>query len=164
MGQCDALISICKSISATAQEPALACRRDEYTDAALAVPVDEIPDTIEWTERYLETLKVRTLAEWASKKRAECVLKHATPGSKVQYAGAEYEVARVERGMVGIYDETPSRHVDFINPRNLTLAAESQREAAGTADEKPDGHAENAKDLAQPGRKAHLIQPTIYEN
>lgn len=88
MGQCDALISICKSISATAKEPALACRRDEYTDAALAVPADEIPDTIEWTERYLETLKVRTLV-----------------------------------GCRG--------------------ASESQREAAGTADEKPDGQAEN---------------------
>ena len=60
--------------------------------------------------------------EWASKKRAECVLKHAKPGTVVRYGGSEYRVARVERGMVGIYDEPPSLHVDFINPRNLTLA------------------------------------------
>lgn len=89
-------------------------------------------------------MKTTELREWASKKRAECVMKHATPGAKVQYGGAEYEVVRVERGMVGIYDEPPSRHVDFINPRNITLASESKREAAGTADDKPDGQAENS--------------------
>ena len=32
----------------------------------------------------------------------------------------------------------------------LVLAAESQRDAAGLADEKPDGQAENARDLAPP--------------
>jgi len=83
----------------------------------------------ESTEFEVKALKpdqpTEDLKDWASKMRAECVMKHATPGSKVQYAGAEYEVARVERGMVGIYDEPPSQHVDFINPRNLTLLGQN---------------------------------------
>lgn len=62
------------------------------------------------------------LKRWASKKRAECVLKHATPGTLVEYGKHLYEVAGVdERGMVVIYDEPPSKHVDMVNPRNLTI-------------------------------------------
>ena len=61
------------------------------------------------------------LKEWACKKRAELVMKHAVPGVMVQYGGRSYEVARTDRGMVGIYDEPPSEHIDFINPRNLTI-------------------------------------------
>lgn len=61
------------------------------------------------------------LKRWANDKRAETILELATPGTMVVYAGHSYEVVRVERGMVGIYDEPPSRHVDFINPRNLSL-------------------------------------------
>jgi hypothetical protein len=61
------------------------------------------------------------LENWACEKRADIVLKLAKPGVMVKYAGSLYEVARTERGMVGIYDEPPSKHVDFINPRNLTI-------------------------------------------
>ena len=61
------------------------------------------------------------LKSWASKKRAECVLKHATSVTMVKYAGSLYEVARIERGMVVIYDEPPSKHEYMINPRNLTI-------------------------------------------
>jgi hypothetical protein len=33
----------------------------EATEAAKKVPINQIPDAIQWTESYLETLKVRTL-------------------------------------------------------------------------------------------------------
>jgi len=61
------------------------------------------------------------LKEWAAKQRAECVLKHVKSGMEVIYGGQKYLVARIERGMVVIYDEPPSLHVDYINPRNITL-------------------------------------------
>jgi len=65
------------------------------------------------------------LLDWARRKRAECVLKAAQPGRKVKYGNAEYEVAHQRDfphgRMVGIFDEPPSRHVDYINPRNLTV-------------------------------------------
>lgn len=65
------------------------------------------------------------LREWASKKRAGLILKHATPGTMVRYAGADYEVAHQKQfphgRMVGIYDEPPGKHVDYINPRSLTI-------------------------------------------
>jgi len=60
-----------------------------------------------------------------SKLRAECVLKFATTGATVEYAGSRYEVAHQRQFphgvMIGIYDEPPSKHVDYINPRNLTV-------------------------------------------
>lgn len=61
------------------------------------------------------------LKRWGSQKRADLVLKYAINGSIVHYAGADYEVAGRERGMVMIYDEPPSKHTDLINPRNLTI-------------------------------------------
>lgn len=53
------------------------------------------------------------------------MLKAAQPGRLVKYGNAEYEVAHQRDfphgRMVGIFDEPPSRHVDYINPRNLTV-------------------------------------------
>ena len=60
MGQCDALIGICKAIAAT-PEPSQVDTVDAAGEAAMAVPVEQIDDAIKWTESYLETLKVRTL-------------------------------------------------------------------------------------------------------
>ena len=65
------------------------------------------------------------LKEWAREQIANLVLKRATPGSMVIYAGKEYEVAHQKEFphgvMVGIYDEPPGKHVDYVNPRNLTI-------------------------------------------
>lgn len=65
------------------------------------------------------------LQKWASKKRADLVLKYATPGTKVMYAGSEWEVAHQKRFphgmMIGIYDEPPSKHVDYLNPESVTI-------------------------------------------
>lgn len=42
----------------------------------------------------------------------------------------EYEVARIEKfphgNMVGIYDEPPSKHVDFWNASGLTLSRKAR--------------------------------------
>lgn len=65
--------------------------------------------------------KADSLKEWSAKQRAECVLKHVKSGMEVIYGGQKYLVARIERGMIVIYDEPPSLHVDYINPRNVTL-------------------------------------------
>lgn len=68
------------------------------------------------------------LKRWASEARAELVLKYARRGAIVRYAGSKYEVAHQKQFphgiMVGIYDEPPSRHVDYISPKNLTIPLE----------------------------------------
>jgi hypothetical protein len=73
----------------------------------------------------LSTLTPDELEAKVSKLRADCVLKFATPGAMVNYAGSLYEVAHQKEfphgTMVGIYDEPPGDHVDYINPRNLTV-------------------------------------------
>ena len=70
-------------------------------------------------------MTIDELKEWAFKNRAKCVLKFSTPGAMVKYGGTEYEVAHQKQFphgvMVGIYDEPPSNHIDYINPRNLTV-------------------------------------------
>ncbi len=52
----------------------------------------------------------------------------------------EYEVAEIRRFphgfMVGIYDEPPSKHVDFWNASSLTLSRTPNAEAVATASEK----------------------------
>jgi len=46
-------------------------------------------------------------------------------GSRVLYAGHTYEVAVVKPfphgNMIGIYDEPPSKHVDYIQPSNANV-------------------------------------------
>lgn len=46
-------------------------------------------------------------------------------GDKVYFAGAEYEIACFKLfphgWCIGIYDEPPGRHIDFLNPRGLSL-------------------------------------------
>lgn len=46
---------------------------------------------------------------------------HVTYGSGITH----YEIARIEQFphglLVGIYDEPPSKHIDFIKPENLKL-------------------------------------------
>lgn len=45
------------------------------------------------------------------------------PGDSVQFGGDIYEVAELKKfphgWMVGIYDEPPSRHIDYLNPKSL---------------------------------------------
>ena len=66
--------------------------------------------------------KLESLKSWAYRERARIVLAQAYPGLMVKYGGALYEVASIdERGMIGIYDEPPTKHVDFLNPRNVTI-------------------------------------------
>ena len=47
-------------------------------------------------------------------------------GDKVSYAGSVYEVAHIKMfgngPMVGIYDEPPSKHIDYLKPGSLKLA------------------------------------------
>jgi len=47
-------------------------------------------------------------------------------GDKVIYAGSVYEVAHIKMfgngPMVGIYDEPPSKHIDYLKPGSLKLA------------------------------------------
>lgn len=46
-------------------------------------------------------------------------------GDKVLFAGAIYEVAEVRKftfaWMIGIYDEPPSKHVDWLKPSSVEL-------------------------------------------
>lgn len=65
------------------------------------------------------------LKRWASQKRAEIIVKNAKPGMMVQYAGSMWECAGVKQfphgPMIGIYDEPPSKHVDYLNPQSITI-------------------------------------------
>ena len=81
-------------------------------------------------ENIANGIDTKHLIDWALKKKAECLLKHAKPGVFVKFGNSEYEVAGTERGMVKIYDEPPSQHTDLINPRNLTLAIMKQHDRA----------------------------------
>jgi len=65
------------------------------------------------------------------------------PGDLVKTSAASeavYEVACIKpfpHGlMVGIYDEPPSKHVDFWNPKNLVLHKAAKREATTKHDTK----------------------------
>ena len=48
------------------------------------------------------------------------------PGEQVFYAGSFYQIAEIKDfphgKMVGIYDEPPSKHIDYINPSSLAMA------------------------------------------
>lgn len=47
------------------------------------------------------------------------------PGDKVRYGGEVYEVAEMKKFahgmMVGIYDEPPSKHIDYLNIGSVAL-------------------------------------------
>jgi len=47
------------------------------------------------------------------------------PGRFVKYAGSNYQVAEVKRFghgyMIGIYDEPPSKHVDYLSPESVEI-------------------------------------------
>lgn len=91
--------------------------------------MDTHPYITEPPEEPIESKRALSdLKEWAGKKRAECVLKHVKSGMTVIYGGAEYLVARVENGMVVIYDEPPTLHVDYINPRNITIPLANEKD------------------------------------
>ena len=51
-------------------------------------------------------------------------------GDLVKYGPNSYEVAEIRMfphgPMVGIYDEPPSKHVDFLNPTSVSLAARAR--------------------------------------
>ena len=45
-------------------------------------------------------------------------------GNEIFYAGAFYEVAEIKDfphgKMIGIYDESPSKHIDYLNPSSVS--------------------------------------------
>lgn len=43
------------------------------------------------------------------------------PGDHVLYAGAAYEVADITPTHVGIYDEPPSKHIDYVKVSSVAL-------------------------------------------
>ena len=47
-------------------------------------------------------------------------------GSRVRYAGSTWVVAEIAQfphgPMIGIYDEPPSGHIDYLHPESVTLA------------------------------------------
>ncbi len=50
-------------------------------------------------------------------------------GDKVLYAGSEYEVADIDEFngfMVGIYDEPPSFHIDYIRKDSVKLVTKKE--------------------------------------
>ena len=53
-------------------------------------------------------------------------IKKLRKGSKLYYAGAVYEFATIKKfphgTMIGIYDEPPTMHVDYIQPSNIDNA------------------------------------------
>lgn len=55
-------------------------------------------------------------------------MKTIVPGAMVIYAGSKYEVAEVRKFphglMVGIYDEPPSKHIDWLNWGSVVLLDE----------------------------------------
>ncbi len=44
-------------------------------------------------------------------------------GDEIYFAGSFYEVAEIKKfphgEMIGIYDEPPSKHIDYLNPHNV---------------------------------------------
>lgn len=50
--------------------------------------------------------------------------KNLKPNQEVYYAGQFYEVAEIKEFphglMIGIYDEPPTKHIDYINPDNAS--------------------------------------------
>ena len=77
----------------------------------------------------MSNLTPEEFKKWASNKRADLVIKYAVPGAQVVYASSVYEVAHQKTFphgvMIGIYDEPPSKHVDYISPRSLRLSAKT---------------------------------------
>ena len=47
-------------------------------------------------------------------------------GDTIFFAGAFYEVAEIKTSilgdMVGIYDEPPTKHIDYLNPDSVRIA------------------------------------------
>ena len=52
-------------------------------------------------------------------------VKKLRKGSKIYYAGAVYEFATLKQFphgvMIGIYDEPPTKHVDYLQPQNVNI-------------------------------------------
>lgn len=46
-------------------------------------------------------------------------------GDKIRYANSDFEVAEVKDfphgKMIGIYDEPPSKHIDYLNPDSVSV-------------------------------------------
>lgn len=63
------------------------------------------------------------LHAWASKKVTEIKGRTIKAGDFVRYAGSKYEVAEVKQfphgPMIGIYDEPPSKHIDYLQPGSV---------------------------------------------
>jgi hypothetical protein len=66
-----------------------------------------------------------SLKAWASDKLAEVKGRAIKAGDKVKYAGSVWVVAHVKQfphgPMIGIYDQPPGKHVDYIKPGSVTL-------------------------------------------
>ncbi len=65
------------------------------------------------------------LHQWACETRAEPNVKNDAPGTIVRYAESDWEVAHVKQfphgPMIGIYDEPPGKHIDYLHPRSVTI-------------------------------------------
>lgn len=46
--------------------------------------------------------------------------------SYVVYAGNRYLVADISYGMIGIYDEPPTGHIDYLNIKNVKYIDENK--------------------------------------
>lgn len=86
---------------------------------------DTKPTAFNWFKCYEcdYDLNVSTIGLFhKSLKERRCIV----AGSKIIYAGAKYEVAEVRKlphgWVVGIYDEPPSKHVDWLNIGSVELA------------------------------------------
>lgn len=50
-------------------------------------------------------------------------IEKAVVGEEIYYAGAFYQIAEIKDfphgKMIGIFDEPPSRHIDYLQPENV---------------------------------------------
>jgi hypothetical protein len=54
-------------------------------------------------------------------------LEKVSPGDRVYFSGRFYEVAEIKEfphgPMIGIYDEYPSKHIDYLKPESVRPTA-----------------------------------------
>lgn len=79
----------------------------------------------DWSDVFLltmEDVKISQLQKYVEYKTDAGSIKS---GSKVKFANSEFEVAEVKffphGPMIGIYDEPPSKHIDYLRPESVTL-------------------------------------------
>lgn len=88
------------------------------------------------------------------------------PGDIIRYGSGEYEVAGIAKFshgyMIGIYDEPPGDHIDYVNPRNVTLVSgpNASRDASRPETMKSTEHPPNDSERGSASHPRQVRCPT----